>query len=500
MGARMWTRRAAAAATVGMLAVAGVAGVGVAAPPEPGSVVRLDPAGENLGQIEITDDAVYFVEYVADDSYTAVGTLYRRAMTTTATGRALGPAEVIGRVTPESSFAVHDGTVAYLRAVDDRLVLRAPDGTETVPAWGDGPAIAAGVVALSAEWLVANDYPYDPVYALVDRQTGATYDLGDLVATPPGYTWLADSWKIEVSDDRVVFGLYSMTDGLGEMDNFTGVYTVALDASGPVGEPTVLQEVDDDGDAPGGGWVTPIGIDGTRVLWYENQFDGGDSTATIHWSDAPYSSVTSVVAGPGDLLGHDGSTAVLESSTGVYSRTVRWVPPSGPSPAPDLDVPGATIGVHGTLVAFFDAAHDTYLVDAAGGSLTLDPAPLPDAIPFTDTLPGDPFTDEILWLFDHGLVGGYADGTFRPRASVNRDAMAAFLYRLAHDGADAPACTEAPFADVPTTHPFCGEITWLADTGITTGWPDGTFRPASSIERQAMAAFLVRHLTTTTTA
>lgn len=36
------------------------------------------------------------------------------------------------------------------------------------------------------------------------------------------------------------------------------------------------------------------------------------------------------------------------------------------------------------------------------------------------------------------------------------------------------------------------EIEWLASTGITTGFPDGGFHPAGTITRQAMAAFLYR--------
>ena len=32
----------------------------------------------------------------------------------------------------------------------------------------------------------------------------------------------------------------------------------------------------------------------------------------------------------------------------------------------------------------------------------------------------------------------------------------------------------------------------MADQGITTGWPDGTFRPGEATSREAMAAFLYR--------
>ncbi len=114
------------------------------------------------------------------------------------------------------------------------------------------------------------------------------------------------------------------------------------------------------------------------------------------------------------------------------------------------------------------------------------------AASFGDVLPGQPFADAIGWLADHGVVRGYPDGTFRGLDPINRDAVAAFLYRVTHDGAQAPRCTAAAFVDVPAGHPFCGEIAWLAGARVTTGWPDGTFRPASPVTREAMAAFLYR--------
>ena len=48
------------------------------------------------------------------------------------------------------------------------------------------------------------------------------------------------------------------------------------------------------------------------------------------------------------------------------------------------------------------------------------------------------------------------------------------------------------FSDVAPDHEFAGEIDWLADVGIITGFPDGTFRPMEPITRQAAAAWLER--------
>nr|WP_246180423.1 hypothetical protein [Kocuria coralli] len=35
---------------------------------------------------------------------------------------------------------------------------------------------------------------------------------------------------------------------------------------------------------------------------------------------------------------------------------------------------------------------------------------------------------------------------------------------------------------------------WFAAQGITTGWPDGTYRALSTTNRDAMAAFIYRYI------
>jgi hypothetical protein len=120
-----------------------------------------------------------------------------------------------------------------------------------------------------------------------------------------------------------------------------------------------------------------------------------------------------------------------------------------------------------------------------------DPCYGSSAEPFCDVQPGHPFEDDILWVHDQGIADGYADGTFRPGAPVSRQAMAAFLYRLAGLPATTPPAT-ASFSDVGTGHQFFDEIEWAVDEGITTGYSNGRFLPLASISRQAMAAFMYR--------
>ena len=108
---------------------------------------------------------------------------------------------------------------------------------------------------------------------------------------------------------------------------------------------------------------------------------------------------------------------------------------------------------------------------------------------FADVPPEDPFAAEVAWMATAGITGGYADGTFGPTRTISRQAMAAFLYRYL---GGRPVESDPGFSDVPPSHPFHTEIAWLAQSGITGGYADGTFRPTLPVSRQAMAAFLWR--------
>jgi hypothetical protein len=53
-----------------------------------------------------------------------------------------------------------------------------------------------------------------------------------------------------------------------------------------------------------------------------------------------------------------------------------------------------------------------------------------------------------------------------------------------------PAATD--FSDVPQSNPFSGDIQFGADNGLINGYSDGTFRPTAVTTRQAAAAFIYR--------
>ena len=116
----------------------------------------------------------------------------------------------------------------------------------------------------------------------------------------------------------------------------------------------------------------------------------------------------------------------------------------------------------------------------------------PSAPRFTDVKEGDMFYTEIAWLAQRRITTGYPDGSFRPAENTSRAAMAAYFYRLA--GSPQFTAPSTPtFKDVAPGDQFYKEIEWFAAQRLTTGYADGTFRPQDAVNRDAMAAFFYRY-------
>lgn len=117
---------------------------------------------------------------------------------------------------------------------------------------------------------------------------------------------------------------------------------------------------------------------------------------------------------------------------------------------------------------------------------------LPETSPFADITPETQFYKEMAWMKHAGISTGWEeDNTYRPWQPVKRDAMAAFMYRLAGEPAFATPPT-SPFTDVDPDVQFYKEMAWMKHSGVSTGWPDNTYRPGNDILRDAMAAFMFR--------
>lgn len=120
----------------------------------------------------------------------------------------------------------------------------------------------------------------------------------------------------------------------------------------------------------------------------------------------------------------------------------------------------------------------------------------------TELLGGEPSFPDVnqsRWYFgwverlaESGVSLGYADGTFRPEVAVTRGEMAVFLIRaLGESAADPPT---GVFADVPIDAFYAGSAERLAQLEVTRGCATTPLRfcPNGAVSRAEMASFLAR--------
>lgn len=124
---------------------------------------------------------------------------------------------------------------------------------------------------------------------------------------------------------------------------------------------------------------------------------------------------------------------------------------------------------------------------------------IPTSSPFADVATSHKFYKEIAWMSASGTSTGTARGSgkpyYDPKATVSREAMAAFLSRIEQDsGYQVP--TTSHFTDVSRSHKFYKQISWMYDSGLSTGvkQPSGKpkYQPNAGVSREAMAAFIYR--------
>jgi len=113
---------------------------------------------------------------------------------------------------------------------------------------------------------------------------------------------------------------------------------------------------------------------------------------------------------------------------------------------------------------------------------------------FDDVHTDYPFFDDISWIAGSGIAQGFDDGNYQPTTAIDRQAMAAFLFRFKNPGVKVPHCAAGTrkFHDVHTEDLFCGAIEWLVTAKIASVPVDGLFHPTAAITRNVMATFLFR--------
>ena len=109
------------------------------------------------------------------------------------------------------------------------------------------------------------------------------------------------------------------------------------------------------------------------------------------------------------------------------------------------------------------------------------PAPAEPAKPAFPDVPADsPYADAIRWAVEQGITTG---------KTATRGQAVTFLWRAA---GKPEVSSGAAFSDV-AADAYCAQaVRWAASLGIVTGYADGGFRPNATVTREQMAAILFR--------
>lgn len=144
-------------------------------------------------------------------------------------------------------------------------------------------------------------------------------------------------------------------------------------------------------------------------------------------------------------------------------------------------------GMDTVAVADGDVVRVQYTCD---GTNTDQPHTVPEhaCAQYTD-LKDDWSRAGICYVVDHDIMVGTTTNVFSPDTTTTRAMLVTVLWRVA----GRPAAEAASFTDVSTGTWYTDAIAWAEDTGVVSGYPDGTFGPMNAVTREEAASILYRY-------
>jgi hypothetical protein len=241
---------------------------------------------------------------------------------------------------------------------------------------------------------------------------------------------------------------------------------------------------------------------------------GGSSSGTLveHWNGTAWSVVPSPSPGERSYLLAVAATSANDVwAVGEYTSSGRQTLVEHWNGTAWAVVPSPNVGIDiNTLRGVAAAsANDVWAVGYYSGNgsgalverYALCPPPptaTPTATPtprcpgevFSDVCPTDYFYTPVMYLYNNGVISGYADGTFRPYNDTTRGQFAKIIV-LAEAWPIVTPAGPPTFADVPATHPFYPYVETAVSHGIISGYADGTFRPGNPVTRGQLCKMIV---------
>ena len=214
----------------------------------------------------------------------------------------------------------------------------------------------------------------------------------------------------------------------------------------------------------------------------------GNTTFTAVWSYIPPANPNYRI----DILAAEGGTVTADPAAAKAGATVTL------TATPDEGYAVGTITVtdrFGDAVKVTENADGTYTFTMPNGQVTVkatfveteEPAP---AEPFPDVDENDWFYDEVVYVYENGLMNGVENNQFAPNTATNRAMLATILYRLAGE----PAVSgDLPFTDVESGTWYTDAVLWAAQNGIVNGLGENTFAPMNTLTREQLVTMLYRY-------
>ena len=110
--------------------------------------------------------------------------------------------------------------------------------------------------------------------------------------------------------------------------------------------------------------------------------------------------------------------------------------------------------------------------------------------PFTDVSEDDWFYDDVMFVYENGLMEGISSTQFGPYETQTRGRMAEILWRM--EGSPAPKVKNS-FADVEDGALYADAIAWITENDILSGYSKDSFGPGDPITWEQLAVMFYRY-------
>ena len=110
--------------------------------------------------------------------------------------------------------------------------------------------------------------------------------------------------------------------------------------------------------------------------------------------------------------------------------------------------------------------------------------------PFTDVSKEDWFYDDVMFVYENGLMEGISNTQFGPYETQTRGRMAEILWRM--EGSPASKVKNS-FADVEDGARYADAIAWITENNILSGYSKDSFGPGDPITWEQLAVMFYRY-------